>query len=220
MRIDGPQVDDKGGPEVPLFNPRVGGRTPSAQLPAQYTQNQTALNNQLTAAREYRKNLPQLSNKLYEQYAGQSKRDLASAMKDVDKDYNRRGLLHSGMRTSAQFGAQADSANDRAQARNQINQGLLANADTLEGNAFGTAGGIAGLNYNYGDQLIQGQQSDINFQQSRDQSNQRLWNTVLGGAGGIAGGIAGRRGSGGSSGGGGTGAATGAAAGGAIGMGW
>jgi hypothetical protein len=95
------------------------------------------------------------------------------------------------MRTGAQFGTRAAAANDLASTRQQINQGLLDNADQMDTAAYQTAAGQAGLGYDLGPSLIYGEQTRIDRAQASAAANQALWNSVMGSIGMAGGSFAG-----------------------------
>ena len=104
---------------------------------------QTVLQGQESLANTFRNNLPGYSQQLGDQYQQQQRQQLASNLKATDSNYNSRGLLYSGARVGNEVGQQAQSASDIASGKQQINQGLLNQANQLDTNAFNTAVGIA-----------------------------------------------------------------------------
>lgn len=187
MTIDGPQVDDKNPtPATQLYNPN-GGRIPSAVTPYQNPNLQASLSRQLAKSKEFRANIPQMSDKLYADYSTGARQNLAANLKDVDKDFNRRGLLKSGMRTGAQYGAQAANTNDLATARAKINSGLLDRAEQMDTGVYNTAGNIANTGYSMTEPMIYGEQTRLNRMADDAAADQALWSSIMGTAGGVAG---------------------------------
>lgn len=174
-----------------LMQGRDNQNNPGVSLPADNSNLDAAQTRQTNSARSYRDSIPARGEAMYSQYASQAKRQLAQNLKDVDKDYNRRGLLRSGMRTGAQYGQQAATANDLAGARSSINAGLLTNADQLDSNAYNTANGNANLGITgLGSAMLEGEQTKLDKQQADAASQQQIWNTLFKTGGAVAGGFA------------------------------
>ncbi len=141
---------------------------------------------QQAAAKNFRQNIPNYSDTLYNSYAGQAKAGLAKNIQNTRANYNSRGLLRSGMRQGAELGQQANTANDLVNARGQINQGLLSTADQMDTNSFNTSGAIAGMGANLGGSALGGLSNDI----QQNNANSQATAGIVGGIGsGIGNGI-------------------------------
>ncbi len=153
-------------PEAPTVNPQY----------------QELLDKQKKIADDYRKNLPQYSQSLGNQYEASARQKLASGLKQTDQDFNRRGLLYSSARVGEQVGQQAQSASDIASGRQQINSGLLDKANQMDAGVFSTGMGIAGQDT--GSYQLQAQ-SDIMSLKNDIYNNQMQLGTLGSLAGGV-----------------------------------
>lgn len=160
---------------------------PSVETPYQNPNLQSTIDRQVSSAKNFRDTMGSTSDRMYSQYESQARRNLAQNLKDVDKDYNRRGLLRSGMRMGAQYGQQASTLNDLARARQSINSGLLDTAGKLDTGAYTTAAQTAGTGYNPADLIMSGQQTQLDFQRAQEDADQSIWNSVLKSGGTVAG---------------------------------
>lgn len=165
------QAQNTKAPEAPTVNPEY----------------QKILDKQKQLASDYRKNLPQYSTALGNQYEAGARQNLASGLRQTDQDFNRRGLLYSSARVGQQAGQQAQSAADISSGKQKINQGLLDNANKMDAGVFATGMGIAGGDtqaYNFQ------QQSDIMSMKNdlyNELRNSQAVGSFAGGLGGLAG---------------------------------
>ena len=158
-------------PEAPTVNPQY----------------QDLLDKQKKIADDYRKNLPEYSKSLGNQYESGARQKLASGLKQTDQDFNRRGLLYSSARVGQEVGQQAQSASDIAAGRQQINRGLLDKANEMDAGVFSTGMGIAGQDT--GSYQLQAQ-SDI-MSLKNDIYNNQMQSSMLGSLAGGAGSLVG-----------------------------
>lgn len=121
-------------PTTPISSPQ------GAQQPTQPSQLATTLQQQLAAANEYKKNLQNYSDQIYNPYASNVRSQLNySTLPSIKSAYNSRGLLNSGMEAAGEAGANAAASQDLASTRAGINQGLLGNLKTMQTAPFQTA---------------------------------------------------------------------------------
>lgn len=165
---------------------------PSAKLPGADTDLGNVYQQQRKVAKSYRDSIPQQSDEQYNSYSKGARMELAKSIKDTRADFNRRGLLRSGMRQGTELGKQANSVADLASARAKINAGLLDNADQLDTAAFNTAGNLAGQGAGLGDTATSGLKNWATNDLATAMNNQ----TMLGGlAQGVGSGLGGYFGS-------------------------
>ena len=172
-------------------------KIPSVEVPSPYSQTQNniqdVMNRQLKAAQDFRSNMPQYQKNLYNSYETGARSNLAKSIKDVQKDYNRRGLLRSGGRIGAEFGQRAQTEGDLANANLQIWQGLNQEANTLENNALNTAYTLAGSNPNLGSMATGANQAALSQALGNLQAQQSLYGGIFSGLGKGAGYLLGSR---------------------------
>lgn len=148
----------------------------------------------IKSAKDYRQNLTsnveKQSDLAFQPIQAQAKRQLAQNIKDTRNDFNRRGLLHSGARASAEVGNQANMVTALNDYRSKLNQALYGNAmntaNTLENNAINMdylkAGIAPQLGNTYTDQYQNILNQDIN---SANATSGLMGNIASGAASGI-----------------------------------
>lgn len=158
---------------------------PTAVIPAPNQKILGSMGTQMGLANKYREDMTsriqKQSDAMYDPYASQSRRQLAENIKGVRSDFNRRGLLNSGMRASAETGARADTVSDLNAYRSNLNNALYNqnynNANTLENNALNSAYQYAGVSPGLGTSALSGEQNALNT----DIANAQYGQTVAGG---------------------------------------
>ncbi len=159
----------------------------SAQAPAQNPLAQTMYNQSLKRATDYNKNLPAYSDALYNQAEGQASQQLQGQNRATRNSFNSRGLLNSGGEAGAEANNKSQTKQSLYNTRASINQGLLNNAQQLEGNAFQQASYLSqpGAQTAQGD--LQKLQSDIAANESDQQLQSQMFGSIAGGVGAIGG---------------------------------
>lgn len=148
---------------------------------------QALLDKQKGIASDFRKNLPQYGQTLGNQFEQQSRQQLAGSLKSTDQDFNRRGLLYSGARIGNEAGQQAQNASDISAGKQQINSGLLNQANQLDQNALQTASGVAGLNTGQYQVQVQQDVQSLANQISNLQASTQAQAGLMGGLSSVAG---------------------------------
>lgn len=148
--------------DFPEYGSTDNFKVPGAQLPTTDPRYQAILNKQKDVAQNFRNDLPKYQTELGNQYATQSKKNLASNLKDVKKQYNSRGLLNSGLRQAAEAGKVYSSDYNTSQAQLGINTTLNQQADSLDQDVVNNAYGMAGYAPQLGSGLLSQQQNNIN----------------------------------------------------------
>lgn len=162
---------------------------PSAVGPAANEGLKDILKRQLAQAKEFRANIPNASNRLFEGVNRSAKSELANSIANDRRELNKRGKFFSGQRTGMELGERAKTAGNLASARGKINQGLLDQADALENNAFNTAGNLAGQGPGLGASALSGLASDITRQGKEDEATATALGGLFKGVGSIGGDI-------------------------------
>lgn len=187
---DGTKRDPSGG-MLPEYQDDSGSyQNPGVTQVAPNQNLKNILGQQLGQAKSYRSDLSANADRQTGAYANDARRNLAQNLKQVREDYNSRGLLQSGGRQGAEAGARAGTEADIASTGYQIRKGLLNNADTLENNAFNTAGNYAGLGTGMGTAALGGVSQGIQNDIASTQANQALFSGAGQGLGSLAGTIA------------------------------
>ncbi len=110
--------------------------TPDQGPPGVDPRLQAIRNAQTKQAKDYRANLGNYQSEAYRGIQGDVRRDLAQKMVGMNRDYNNKGLLYSGLRQGAQGQAAANAAGSLSQARSEINRESENRAKMLEENAL------------------------------------------------------------------------------------
>ncbi len=155
-------------------------KIPTANLPGidpRYAE--SVFKGQQNVANDFRSKLPGLQDTLGNQYEKSARQGLAQNLKQVKAGFNSRGLLKSGGRYGAEAQQNQATNFDVANNRYNINQGLNNTADQLDQNVANTAYGLAGVQPNIGQGLLQGTANDIN----NSIANNSALNDIFGGAG-------------------------------------
>lgn len=147
----------------------------------------TLFQRQLQGAKDYSNNLKSTSDNLYNNVAQGARAGLAQNIKGIRNNFNARGLLKSGGEAGAELGAQAKTTQGLQQARGQINQGLLSNLQGMQGNAFGTAAGLAQPGPNIADPYLSGIGTDIASQMQDAQAQGQAFGQISQGVGALGG---------------------------------
>lgn len=155
---------------------------PGVQAPAKPDILKQYMNTQLDQAKQFRNNIPTYSNQLYGQTENTARQNLAQGIKNVQKDYNRRGLLRSGGRIGAEYGQRAQTESGLANAKVGINQGLNTAADQMEANAINTGYGYAGMQPDMTSMALQGQQNALAHSIANMNTQSQAFNNIFGGA--------------------------------------
>jgi hypothetical protein len=127
-------------------------------------------------AKNYRANMGQAREGMYNLAEGQGRQALAQRMGQITQQANQRGLLYSGLRQGAQAGAQGEIAGQLANERARINQATEARAQEMENAAIGV--GLQARN-----QAIQAQDDAYNLALQKKKQEMDLAK----GLGGVAG---------------------------------
>lgn len=168
-------------------------RIPNAIIPGKNKDLANFEQQQLDFAKNFRKNIPSYSDELYNNYAKGSRRDLAQNINKNRAGFNSRGLLRSGMREGSELGLKANNANELYSARDEINKGLLGQADELESGAFNTDGNRAGLGPGLGGSSLAGVQSGVQNQIAGMNAQQSIYGGIGSGVGNFLGTYYGRK---------------------------
>lgn len=99
-------------------------------------ESQGLLNQQQTAAKQFRSGLPAYEQQQYLGAENNARRNLANKMSGITGNYASRGLLYSGLKQGAQSQAGSDTASQLAQQRMGINTGALDMANQMENQAI------------------------------------------------------------------------------------
>ncbi len=135
---------------------------------------------QIKEATDFRQNLDSEKDATYRGVESASRDQLSGDLSQIGKNYNKRGLLYSGMREGAESGAMANRAAGLAEARSGINRSLEEQADQMEKQAL-----TGGMDYWQGAKSIQ----DSAFNEAMGKMASRR--AVLGGLGSAGGAIGG-----------------------------
>ena len=138
------------------------------------------------AAKEYRTNIQGKTDELATPGTDMARRNLAQTMSGVNAQANRRGLLYSGLRQSANAQAQGQYASGVSDARTRATEMGQQRASALEGKTIQSGferqqGAMGAANDEYNDSL------------QRRQSSQALTGSIFNSAGSVAGGLLARR---------------------------
>lgn len=156
---------------------------PNTEVPQSNTGLAKTLQQQQKAYNDYRDNLPKIQKDLYSQYETPARQNLAQGIKQTQKDFNKRGLLNSGLRLGGEAKQKAGAEADMANARYNINQNTKNNLNTLQSGVVGTAYNMANANPNLGNASLGGLASSIN----QNISNQQMYGQISNQAGQLAG---------------------------------
>lgn len=83
-------------------------------------------------AQEYRANIPAFTQNAFSKVADETRRGLAENLAGQKSDYNKKGLLYSGLKQGADASARGQAAAGLSQARASINQGAEQQARAME----------------------------------------------------------------------------------------
>lgn len=100
-----------------------------------------AQNGQQYAAQQFRANIPQTENTLYNQMASQQNQNMNAGIKQTQQNNSSRGLLYGGVNAGQEQGVRASAANALATGRSNINSGVETAANSMDQGAIDT--GIA-----------------------------------------------------------------------------
>lgn len=137
---------------------------------------------QIKEAQDFRTNLDSEKNATFRNVESASRDQLSGDISQINKNYNKRGLLYSGMREGAEAGAQANRAAGLAEAKTGINRSLEEQANEMEKQAL-----MGGMDYWQGAKAIQ----DSAFNEAMQKMASRR--AALGGLGSIAGSLIGAK---------------------------
>lgn len=169
-------------PDMPEYS--NGGAIPSAAVPDENIGLRNTYTAQNKALQDYKKNLESLRKSMYSQAESASQKNTAAGIKNVQKDFNRRGLLNSGLRQGGEARTRYGGLADLALAKYNINQNLMNNQNMLQDASLSTAYSMAGANPNLGQMSLNGLASSVNNQILQSQQMQQLFGG-LGQAGGL-----------------------------------
>ena len=119
---------------------------------------------QINQAKDYRANMANEKDSQAKIAQDETRRNLATRMAGINTEANHRGLLYSGLKQGAQYGAQGDAAADLASKTSKINEGVENRAQALDSQALTGA---------YQGAQNQGQMSDINMQRALQERQAR-----------------------------------------------
>lgn len=163
------------------------GNIPGAQLPSRNPLAQSMYDQQLGGAKDYASKLSGMSDQLYNNAASTARSGLSNTLRSTRNSYNSRGLLNSGGERGAEAGARSSAEAGLAGTRSQINQGLLQNLQGMEGNAFGTAAGLAQPGPNTAQLYQQGMSSDIAQKMKDEAARSQAYGQIGQGLGALGG---------------------------------
>lgn len=174
---------------VPYLPEYYGGAVPGVKTPTQDPRySADVYEGQRKLAKDFRANLPQYQNTLFNNAAKESRQNLAKSLVDTKKSYNSRGLLRSGMRQGAELGQRGQAAYDLNKRAMEINSGLSDTADMLEDAYTNTGLGTAGVSAGSGG-LLTGYENSLNNYLNEQNLYQRLYGSIGGGIGSLLGSI-------------------------------
>ena len=141
---------------------------------------------QINQAKDYRANMANEKDSQAKIAQDETRRNLATRMAGINTEANHRGLLYSGLKQGAQYGAQGDAAADLASKTSKINAGVETRAQSLDSQALTGA---------YQGAQNQGQMSDINMQRALQERQARsgALGSLIGAGGMLAGSALGKR---------------------------
>lgn len=152
----------------------------SAEYPTENKPLKETMNRQFKNAADYRSGIQKEQEAQFRPVEAQGRQQLAQGMRDTSRDFNRRGLMNSGKRIGAQqsqkYGTEAALNN----ARYNINQGVLGNADALEAGGITTGYNIAGSNPNLGGLAGSMLTNSTNQQIQNQQAQSQLYSSIFG----------------------------------------
>jgi hypothetical protein len=160
---------------------------PGVAVPERNPQQVALAGQQLKASQDYLAHLKDNSDSLYNNVAQNARTNLAGTIRSTRNSFNDRGLLSSGGETAAELGATADTRKQLAGARSSINQGLLNTQTQMEGNAFGSAAGVASPGPNIAAPYLSGVGSQVASQMSDAQQSAAAFQGIGQGLGSVAG---------------------------------
>ena len=174
----------------PEYADGTGFKIPDVRSPKEDKRLKEIQDRQLETAKDFRNNIPQFSEMAYNDYSKGARQNLASNIAKTRASYNSRGLLKSGVRQGAELGERGASAVDLYSKRAEINKGLLGLADSLDANAFNTAGNRAGLGSGLGGVALSGLQTGVDQDISNLQNQSTLYGGIASGLGRLGGQLA------------------------------
>lgn len=136
------------GKDPAIYNALYGGREEArkvTQVPDLDPQFQQFADAQTAAAQKYQADAPGLKQQQGDMAQQSSNQALADTNAGITQNANRRGLLYSGVRTGALANAAGASANKMADTRVGINQGIDAQAASLNKEAQQSQMGVQEL---------------------------------------------------------------------------
>lgn len=92
-------------------------------------------------AQQFRQNIGQTENNLYNQAASSVNQNMNAGIKNTQQQNSRRGLLYGGVNAGGEAGVRANASNNLASARSNINSGVENAANQMDQGAINT--GIA-----------------------------------------------------------------------------
>lgn len=180
-----------------LYDDGFDYKIPNAVDPGKNQQLKNAMDQLGERARQFKYGMQGESDRMFNDYARQARQDLSKNIADTRASYNRRGLLHSGMRMGSELAAQANYQSALPAARYKMNQGLLGQLGDMENQYLQSGINFAGMQPNLGGQYINSAQRDVNNQIANLQAQQSIYNGLGQAGGGIVGGLLGLLGRGG-----------------------
>lgn len=160
-----------------------GGQLPGAQYPAASKSLLDITTGQNKAADDYRANMGAAGDKLSSMYNNQARKTLAKSIKQTRNDFNRRGLLRSGLRMGAESSAKAGAASDMDNYRYNLNKQLLGNANQMDANALGSGLLYTGNAPGLGASALSGPANDLSNNISDMEASQKIYGGLFGGLG-------------------------------------
>lgn len=158
---------------------------PSATVPGRSPASEASLRKQVQTANDYRKNLPSLQAQQADQFKKEAAQNLALGLRGAKKDFNRRGMLHSGMRLGAEAGVRQNTRADLASKIMQNNLALNDQADLLDQAAISSGYNVALANPNLGE-IAGGAGNSAANQLAQSMYQNQLWGNLAGaGANGL-----------------------------------
>lgn len=107
----------------------------------QQTAQEQAQSGQQYSAQQFRNNIPQTENTLYNQMASQQNQNMNAGIKQTQQNNSSRGLLYGGVNAGQEQGVRASASNALATGRSNINSGVETAANSMDQSAIDT--GIA-----------------------------------------------------------------------------
>ena len=137
-------------------------------------------NQQQSMANDYKNNMAGYGQEQYNAVNEAALNNLKQQKQGINRSFNSRGLLNSGLNQGAQMGAENQTASGLGSAMANINQGNLGNYENLQNQALQTQGSAYGLDV---------QKNMLAYQQAlaQQQMKQQQMQGIVGGIGSVGG---------------------------------